>query len=128
MEPGGPGGSGFRYAVYRSVFLPAEITRRFDVIGFDPRGVGLASPVKCFSDADLDTSFAAEPDPVSDAAFNDIVQLTKDASASCGTKYGDKLPLFSTEQAARDTRLLTAIASKAIAGAPVPGTDFSATA
>ena len=42
---------------------------RFDIVGFDPRGVGPSSPVKCISDADLDASFGYDPDPVSDAAY-----------------------------------------------------------
>jgi pimeloyl-ACP methyl ester carboxylesterase len=102
INPGGPGVSGIRYAVYRSVYLPAEITRRFDVIGFDPRGVGLSSPVKCFTDTDLDTSFGADPDPVDAKDFDTAVALSRRLAQACGDKYGDTLRLFSTEQAARD--------------------------
>jgi len=102
INPGGPGAAGIGYAVYRSTALPAEITRRFDIVGFDPRGVGQSSPVKCFTDADLDANFAADPDPVSDQAFNNAVALARRLAQSCGTKYGDALRYFSTEQTARD--------------------------
>jgi pimeloyl-ACP methyl ester carboxylesterase len=112
INPGGPGGSGFDYGVYRSVFLPAEILRRFDIIGFDPRGIGRSSPVKCFSDADLDQNFGLDPDPVSDAGYQQTVTLTRKLAQSCGEKYGDKLPLFSTEQAARDMDALRAAAGE----------------
>ncbi|GAA3282290.1 alpha/beta fold hydrolase [Dactylosporangium vinaceum] len=108
INPGGPGGSGFEYGIYRSVFLPAEIVRRFDIIGFDPRGVGRSSPVKCFSDADLDQNFGIDPDPVSDEGFQSFVTLTRNLAQSCGTKYGDDLRLFSTEQTARDLDALRA--------------------
>ncbi|MER7005053.1 alpha/beta hydrolase [Dactylosporangium sp. NPDC000555] len=108
INPGGPGGSGFDYGVYRAVYLPAEITRRFDIIGFDPRGVGRSTPVKCFSDADLDENFGIDPDPVSDQGFQQTVALARKLAQSCGEKYGDKLPLFSTEQAARDMDALRA--------------------
>ncbi|MET0424898.1 MAG: alpha/beta hydrolase [Actinoplanes sp.] len=107
INPGGPGGSGFDYAVYLSFGqalggLPSEITDRFDIIGFDPRGVGRSDPVKCISDSDQDATFAAPPDPVSDAEFADLVALNKRVAAGCGAKYGDQLPTYATEQAAKD--------------------------
>jgi pimeloyl-ACP methyl ester carboxylesterase len=102
VDPGGPGGSGVDLATYLSVGLPAEITQRFDIVGFDPRGVGQSDKVKCFSDADLDASFGADPDPVSQQEFDKAVALSRKMAQSCGDKYGDNLRLFSTEQAARD--------------------------
>ncbi|HET8683222.1 MAG TPA: alpha/beta hydrolase, partial [Micromonosporaceae bacterium] len=102
VNPGGPGGSGVSLAVYLSASLPQEVLRRFDIVGFDPRGVGRSSAVECISDADLDTSFAYEPDPVSQADFDGLVALTGRIGAGCRAKYGDSLRLFSTEQAARD--------------------------
>jgi pimeloyl-ACP methyl ester carboxylesterase len=102
INPGGPGASGLEYGVYRSVTLPAEVTRRFDVIGFDPRGVGRSATVKCFSDADLDANFGGDPDPVSQADFDASVSLARRLAQACGDKYGDALRLYSTEQTARD--------------------------
>ena len=102
VNPGGPGASGLDYAVYRSTHLPAEITRRFDIVGFDPRGVGKSSPVKCFTDADLDANFAADPDPVTAADFSASVALSRRLAQACGDKYGDRLRFYSTEQTARD--------------------------
>ncbi|GLW28670.1 proteinase [Actinoplanes regularis] len=107
LNPGGPGGSGIDLAVYLSFGqslggLPKEITDRFDLVGFDPRGVGRSSPLKCISDSDQDASFAADPDPVSQAEFDEVVALNKRIADGCGQKYGDQLPFFSTEQAARD--------------------------
>jgi pimeloyl-ACP methyl ester carboxylesterase len=102
VNPGGPGGSGVNTAIDLAQVLPAAITGRFDVVGFDPRGVGQSTEVNCFTAADQDALYAADPDPVSQAAFNDVVDLVKKAAAGCGTKYGDELPLFATEQAARD--------------------------
>jgi pimeloyl-ACP methyl ester carboxylesterase len=107
LNPGGPGGSGVDLAVYLSYGaalggLPTAVTNRFDIIGFDPRGVGRSSPVKCISDTDQDATFAATPDPVSQADFDEIVALNQRVAKECGNKYGDQLRLFSTEQAARD--------------------------
>jgi pimeloyl-ACP methyl ester carboxylesterase len=107
LNPGGPGASGIDTSVYLSFGqqlggLPTEITDRFDIVGFDPRGVGRSSPVKCIDSKDQDESFAFEPDPVDQAAFDEIAALNKKIAEGCGRKYGDQLAYFSTEQAAKD--------------------------
>ncbi len=55
FNPGGPGGSGVA-DVEAGVdeVVDANVAAHYDVIGFDPRGVGESSPVTCFSDADMD--------------------------------------------------------------------------
>jgi hypothetical protein len=50
VNPGGPGGSGVDAAISLGLSLPTDVLRRFDVVGFDPRGVGLSTPVECISD------------------------------------------------------------------------------
>ena len=107
VNPGGPGASGIDTAVYLSFGsayggLPDEILRRFDIVGFDPRGVDRSSPVKCISDADLDANFGADPDPRAQQAFDDLVTLNQKIGAACQARYGDQLRFYSTEQAARD--------------------------
>ncbi|WP_433385754.1 alpha/beta hydrolase [Actinoplanes sp. CA-142083] len=107
INPGGPGGSGVDTAVYLSYGealggLPTAITDRFDILGFDPRGVGRSDPVKCISDADQDANFGAPPDPAGQAQFDSYVALTKKIVDGCGQKYGGQLVNFSTNQAAQD--------------------------
>ncbi len=102
VNPGGPGGSGVDLAMYLSAQLPDDILNRFDVIGFDPRGVSRSDPVKCFADADMDAYFGFDPDPQAQADFDAFVALNRKMATSCQAKYGDELPLFATEQAARD--------------------------
>ena len=47
-NPGGPGGGGLGYpAVLAGSGLPQEVLDSYDVIGFDPRGVGHSTPVTC---------------------------------------------------------------------------------
>jgi pimeloyl-ACP methyl ester carboxylesterase len=102
-NPGGPGASGVQLAAYLSLELPDDILQRFDVVGFDPRGVGNSTPaVKCFSDADLDRAFGTDPDPASQAQFDALAGLWRKMDNGCQAKYGATLSLFSTEQAARD--------------------------
>lgn len=58
VNPGGPGGSGMNFVATMASVSPLwteGALGRFDVIGFDPRGVGASLPeVNCFPDADDD--------------------------------------------------------------------------
>lgn len=48
VNPGGPGGSGVQYALGARSEFPAAVLARFDIVGFDPRGVASSTNVKCF--------------------------------------------------------------------------------
>jgi len=56
INPGGPGGSGVGLALNGfGEFLRDNLGGRFDVVGFDPRGIGASAPLRCFgSQAELD--------------------------------------------------------------------------
>ena len=107
-NPGGPGGSGltwlplFVQPPVDTLLPPTELLDRFALVTFDPRGVGKSAPVECISDADLDAQFGYDPDPISQADFDALVELNERIAEGCGNKYGDDLRLFSTVQAARD--------------------------
>ncbi|MET0699601.1 MAG: alpha/beta hydrolase [Mycobacterium sp.] len=62
INPGGPGESGVDAAVGLLDTLPPQVRQRFDVVGFDPRGVGSSTPeLRCNSDADND-ALRADPE------------------------------------------------------------------
>ncbi len=102
VNPGGPGASGADAVIRLALTLPEEILGRFDIVGFDPRGVGLSTPVECISDEDKEASVAAEPRPTTaeqlDAAFASIQELAD----GCVAEYGDALGTFNTVDTARD--------------------------
>lgn len=55
VDPGGPGGSGLIYGQYAEQVFSPEVVAAYDVIGFDPRGVGSSTPVVCYTDpSDMD--------------------------------------------------------------------------
>ncbi|MFC5370902.1 alpha/beta hydrolase [Arcanobacterium bovis] len=101
VNPGGPGGDGQEMAESASQFFSDEILKNFDVIGFDPRGVGQSTPVDCLDDAQLakqlETSYGKTPEDRAKAK-----QAASALAASCGQKSGDLLKFVGTESAARD--------------------------
>ncbi len=64
LNPGGPGGSGLEFLAGAASAFPPAITDRFDLVSFDPRGVGRSSPVRCLDDEakDVDISGDLTPD------------------------------------------------------------------
>jgi pimeloyl-ACP methyl ester carboxylesterase len=102
VNPGGPGGSGFELALGLTGQLSPSLLARFDLVGFDPRGVGLSSPVRCLSDAQKDRINAASPDVLTTAGFAAAKDLAKQTAEACSTKYGPALAQYNTVNTARD--------------------------
>ena len=101
MNPGGPGGSGVEFLPQVLFAIDSSISDRFDLVSFDPRGVGESDPIVCLTDQQKDTyaAFDAVPTP---AEIPTIEDLNKQFGASCKAKYGDELSHFGTVDAARD--------------------------
>ena len=108
VNPGGPGASGVDYAYNAEYIVSPEILERFDIVGFDPRGVGDSAAIKCLSDAETDASFAADPKPDDEAEFALFISDARDYFAKCAenTKH---LTNFSTVNSARDLEVLRAV-------------------
>lgn len=102
LNPGGPGGSGFQLALGLAGQIDEKVLARYDLIGFDPRGVGLSSPISCVSDAEKDKINAASPDVLTAAGFAQAKQLAKQVADACETKYGPALAQYNTVNTARD--------------------------
>ncbi len=106
VNPGGPGGSGADAALDLALTLPEDVLRRFDLVGFDPRGVGLSTPVECVPADVKDQSVAAEPRPATREQMDQVLALSAEAAEACADEYGDALGAFNTVATARDMDLL----------------------
>src|SRR3712207_1658437 len=102
VNPGGPGASGAEAAIGLALRMPEEVLGRFDIVGFDPRGVGLSTPVECIPDERKEEMFAAEPRPVSDEQLDAAFTLAEEVAEGCAEEYGDALGTFNTVDTARD--------------------------
>ncbi len=108
VNPGGPGGSGVDYAANATSYFGAELRNAFDIVGFDPRGVGQSTPLQCLSDAQLDVFVAADPDPDTSAEIASSDRLLRRFGDGCVRRSGDLAGHVSTLEAARDVDVLRA--------------------
>lgn len=101
VNPGGPGGSGLTLAGFVASALPKKVAAQYDVIGFDPRGVGASEPAL---DCAPDHFDPVRPDsvPTSPEAEQANLQRVRAFAEACGRKYGDLLPHLDTDAAVRD--------------------------
>ncbi|HEU0131653.1 MAG TPA: alpha/beta hydrolase [Mycobacteriales bacterium] len=106
LNPGGPGGSGVEFARQAEQLLPGEILDRFDVVSFDPRGVGESTPVDCLDDAQLDRLVHADPTPDTPAERAALFRLSREEAAACQAKSGRLLPHLGTVDTAKDMEVL----------------------
>lgn len=111
INPGGPGGSGVELAM--SPFLPDDVTAAFDIVGFDPRGVGASRNLTCGSDDELDEALAAvgneDPATITDAQSTALEDGAATLSEGCAEEVkANFLANMGTENVARDMEVMRA--------------------
>lgn len=111
VNPGGPGAPGTQFARDFASMVPEGVRQRFDIVGFDPRGSGGTSPVKC--EPDLDGVFSADYSPDTPAERVDLDNRLQQLAQSCEARSGDVLPYVSSESTVRDMdRIRQAVGDK----------------
>jgi pimeloyl-ACP methyl ester carboxylesterase len=109
VNNGGPGNSvlEFMHGDVRSV-VPAEVQARFDVVGFDPRGVGASTPIRCFSDVEAQRAALGSLPvfPVSVAEIDAVTKAGRELGRACRARNGALLDHVGTADVARDLELL----------------------
>jgi len=105
INPGGPGVSAVQF-LRDDVGALGNLNLHFDLVAFDPRGVGASSPVTCVSASQLDAYMSL--DGVLDDAQEKAagIQADKDFAAGCEQMSGDLLPFMDTSNDARDMDLI----------------------
>ncbi|MEV7399092.1 alpha/beta hydrolase [Streptomyces sp. NPDC091267] len=102
---GGPGASGV-------ATLPAfgteydKLRTRYDLVSFDPRGVGRSAGVECENDKQLDARYEEDGTPDTAAEEKAFTNDTKTYAAACKKNSGAELPFVGTTNAARDMDLM----------------------
>jgi pimeloyl-ACP methyl ester carboxylesterase len=108
VNPGGPGGSGVDLVLGAGEFFPPEIRARFDLVGFDPRGVGRSTPVRCFgTPRQWGPAFWAEL-PLTPSAVEVVAAADSYLADACQQRAGRIIDHMTTADVARDMDLLRA--------------------
>lgn len=111
VNPGGPGGSGVEFVLGGfGELLAGNLRGRFDIVGFDPRGVGASDPLRCFkSQRALDRYFANVPlFPYEQPQFRPFFDTYDSLGPKCLAKPSAVAAHMNTADVARDVDLLRA--------------------
>lgn len=112
VNPGGPGASGFDF-IHDSVdfAVSANLRENYDVIGWDPRGVGRSTPVTCFDDEGLDDFIFEIPSATSgsDEWLTEVTDIAVGFGEACFENTGPVLQFIDTQSTVHDLDMLRAV-------------------
>ncbi|GAB3013960.1 proteinase [Nocardioides flavus (ex Wang et al. 2016)] len=106
VNPGGPGARGTSYAAAGGRVFRQPLLDGFDIVGFDPRGVGGSAPVDCLSDAELDDYLSGDPTPDTAAERAAYRASVLSFGEKCVAGSGPVVGHVTTAEAARDMDVL----------------------
>jgi pimeloyl-ACP methyl ester carboxylesterase len=106
VNPGGPGASGVEFVrgTAEQGIFPTALRKRFDIVGFDPRGVNASSAIRCIDN--LDPQARLDPSPDDPGELEELVDSARDYAAECATRNDATLPYLSTDAVAQDLDLI----------------------
>lgn len=109
VNPGGPGGSGVRYIRDAQYVASAAIRKSFDLVSFDPRGLGRSTPLKCFTDAQTDAFLEIDQTPDTAAEQRALRDSARNLINACKRADAELMQHVSTIEVARDMDVLRAL-------------------
>ncbi|MEV8533372.1 alpha/beta hydrolase [Streptomyces sp. NPDC051211] len=109
-NPGGPGGSGLRFPRRVTTKNPlwTNVSKAYDFVGFDPRGVGHSAPISCIDPQEFVKAPKADPVPDSEADKRAQRKLAAEYADGCKERSGWMLPHMTTANTARDLDVVRA--------------------
>nr|WP_157528416.1 alpha/beta hydrolase [Kibdelosporangium sp. MJ126-NF4]CEL18454.1 probable exported protease [Kibdelosporangium sp. MJ126-NF4]CTQ97937.1 probable exported protease [EC:3.4.-.-] [Kibdelosporangium sp. MJ126-NF4] len=108
VNPGGPGASGVDYVFSRGAALSSNLGGRFDILGFDPRGIGESNPLRCFDTVGELNAFSRVVDarPYEPRDQRPYFDAVRSLAPKCLNKAGTIARHMSTADVVRDLDLL----------------------
>jgi pimeloyl-ACP methyl ester carboxylesterase len=112
MNPGGPGGSGYDFVAYSASYIvTSDVLANYDIIGFDPRGVGQSSPIICTDGAEkdellygtFDNAYGTQP------WIDELTVRETEWIDACVENTGDLLGNLDAASVARDMDVMRAV-------------------
>ncbi|MCX5526395.1 alpha/beta hydrolase [Streptomyces bobili] len=102
---GGPGGSGVStMPAYGSTV--SSLRKQYDLVSWDPRGVGASEGVRCRSDKDIEAAESVDSTPDTTAEEQAYLRDSVDFGKGCQKDAGELMAHVSTTDSARDMDLM----------------------
>jgi len=114
VNPGGPGGSAFEYAKAADFIVTDQIRESFDVVGVDPRGVGLSDTIRCLTDEQIDALISGDGSPDTELEESRLILDAGFIGQACKNKNDPLIAHMSTIEVAKDMDI-----ARALVGDPV---------
>ncbi len=114
VNPGGPGGSAVEYAKAADYITTSAVREAFDLVGVDPRGVGLSDPIDCLTDEQTDIFISGDASPDNELEESRLILDSTMVGESCAAKNNPLLGHMSTVEVAKDMDI-----ARALVGDPV---------
>ena len=106
VNPGGPAVSGISYAQAAQYAFNQPVLDAYDIVGWDPRGVGASTAIECMTNAQTDTYLAADGTPDTVAEVHRLLRLQRAFTAGCVKNSASLLPHVGTMDSARDIDII----------------------
>jgi pimeloyl-ACP methyl ester carboxylesterase len=109
INPGGPGVSGVDFLREGSRVFSSTLGTAYDLVSWDPRGIGKSSPVECIPNAEIDAYLATDSTPDTPAEQTALVDVTRRFDAGCEQRTGPILAHVDTLSTVKDMDVLRAV-------------------
>ena len=83
VNPGGPGAPGLDFAQYLASVMDPNVLAVFDIVGFDPRGVGRSAPVVCMTGKQTTRWYRTDTTPDTAAERTTLLNRAAQISRGC---------------------------------------------
>lgn len=94
VNPGGPGSEARWLAFQAELIFPDRVLEHFDIVAWDPRGVGASTSVNCLDD--LEPFWAADRSPDDAAELVEVARVSRELAEGCGERSAELLPHLSS--------------------------------
>ena len=108
VNPGGPGASGLDFAEYLGSVIDPDVRGAYDIVGFDPRGVGDSAPVECLTGKQTTRWYRTDPTPDTAAERATFMSRAAAISRGCVARDRELARFVGTENTVRDMDVIRA--------------------
>jgi pimeloyl-ACP methyl ester carboxylesterase len=109
VNPGGPGASGVDLVRLADQVFTPRLLAEYDIVGFDPRGVGRSAPVNCLTAGQFDRFTRADWTPDTETEQAQLAVVAQSLGTGCARRSPSIAPHMSSRDAARDMDVIRAV-------------------